>query len=164
MGDTIKDTIKTRQIAFLIAGGVDANAVRKCKSGLEKQGAVVHYISDSMAPVVASDKTVFKPDHSLTSTASVCFDAVYVAAGKPSADKLNTVPAAHFFINEAYKHCKAVGFGKGTDALFNSSQVKKDLEDPALIIETGGNFISLFTDAIAGHRVWELEEARNNPS
>ena len=164
MAGTVKNTISTRQIAFLIAGGVDANAVRKYKSGLERQGAVVHFVSDSMAPVVANDQSVLKPDHSLTSTSSVCFDAVYVAAGKQSAVRLNSEPATHFFINEAYKHCKAVGFGKGTDALLNSTQVKKNINDPALIFEADGNFINSFTNAIAGHRVWELEDARNNAS
>ncbi len=165
MVGTVKNSISTRQIAFLLANGVNAAAVNKMKAALEKQGAVVHFIADSMAPVKADDNSLITPDHFLLSTASVVFDAVYVAAGKKSAAVLAAEPAAVLFINEAYKHCKAVAFGKETTALFDLSSIKgKTHEDPAVIHESGNNFASLFIDAIAKHRVWELEDARNNPA
>ncbi|HMK03406.1 MAG TPA: hypothetical protein VK489_04415, partial [Ferruginibacter sp.] len=109
-------------------------------------------------------KSVFTPDHSLTSTASVCFDAVYVASGKRSADVLKTEPAAILFVNEAYKHCKAVAFGKETEGFSALTNIKKDLKDPALIMEGKTKFPAAFVTAIANHRVWDLEDARNNPS
>jgi catalase len=163
MEGTIKDTIKTRQVAFLLANGVNAMAVNKMKTALEKQGAVVHFIADSMAPVKADDNSLITPHHFLLSTASVVFDAVYVAAGKKSAAVLANEPAAVLFINEAYKHCKAIAFGKETQPLFDLTNIKdKRIQDPGIIIESGTDFAGLFIAAIARHRVWELEDARNN--
>ncbi|HMI80034.1 MAG TPA: catalase, partial [Ferruginibacter sp.] len=51
MADTVKNTIKSRKVAFLIANGVDAASVKNTKAGLEKQGAMVELVADSMAPV-----------------------------------------------------------------------------------------------------------------
>lgn len=165
MANTIKDTIKTRQIAFLIANGVDGKTVNSLKGKLENEGAVVHLIANNMAPVTADDKSVFTPHHSITSTASVCFDAVYVAPGQKSIDILQAEPPAIFFVNEAYKHCKTVGFGKQTEAFSNLTHVSNTKgKDPAVLFETSAAFANAFIASVAKHRVWELEEARNNPA
>ena len=122
-------------------------------------------VANNMAPVVADDKTVFTPGHSLLSTASVCFDAVYLASGKRSVAVLKAEPAAILFVNEAYKHCKTVAFGKETEdfvALTNIAQHKE--KDPAVVYEQQANFATAFITSVAKHRVWELEEARNNPA
>lgn len=165
MANTIKDTIKTRQIAFLIANGVEAASTNNLTAKLKAAGTTVHFVANSMAPVIADDKTALMPDHSLLSTASVCFDAVYVAAGKRSADILKADPAAILFVNEAYKHCKTVGFGKQTAAFSELTNVNKTKEnDPAVLYETAAGFVKDFITAVANHRVWDLEEARNNPA
>ena len=44
MANTVKDTIETRQIAFLVADGFDANDVKPMKNALEKQGAMAKII------------------------------------------------------------------------------------------------------------------------
>ena len=165
MANTIKDNIKTRQIAFLIADGVNASSINNIAAKLKAGGAVVHLIAKSMAPVIAEDKTTFIPDHSLLSTSSVCFDAVYVASGKKSIDTLKTEPAAILFVNEAYKHCKTIAFGKQTESFIDLTNVKKTMEkDPAVLHESGAGFTKYFINSIAKHRVWEFEEARNNPA
>lgn len=164
MAQTKKDSIKSRQVAFLIANGVDEALVNATKAHLEKGGAVVHFVAPNMVPVATTGKTTFTPQHSLTSTASVCFDAVYVGAGKKSAAALAAKPEAIQFVNEAYKHCKAVGFGKDTGDFAVLTHIKKNLEDPALVMEDIGKFPEKFSKAIAAHRVWELEDARNNPA
>ncbi|MES2848841.1 MAG: catalase, partial [Bacteroidota bacterium] len=168
MAGTVKNTIKTRKIGFIMADGVDAKAVKELKSKLEKEGAVVEIIAASMAPVAAVDKSSFTPHHSLTSTASVLFDALYICGGKKSADTLmNTEnqPGTLLFINEAYKHCKAIAFGKDTAVIFDGSNISsKKHKDTAVIKDGENDFEKKFITAIANHRVWELEDARNNPA
>lgn len=168
MAGTVKNTIKTRKIGFIMADGVETKAVKELKAKLEKEGAVVEIIAASMAPVIANDKSTFIPNHSLTSTASVCFDALYVCAGKKSADILMNAenqPGTLLFVNEAYKHCKAIAFGKDTTVIFNASNISsKKHKDPAVIKEMENGFENKFINAIANHRVWELEDERNNPA
>ncbi|WP_294214492.1 catalase [uncultured Chryseobacterium sp.] len=168
MKNTVKDTIKSRIIGFIIEDGVHAQDVNTLKSKLENEGAVVQIISGSLAAVKADDGTAFEPKHSLTSTASVCFDALYIGSGKQSTENLmneDNKPGTLLFINEAYKHCKAIYFGKETEDIYNASNVKhKKHEDPAIIISDQNDSDALFMKAVAQHRVWELEKARNNPA
>lgn len=167
MAETIKDKIESRVIGFIMENGVNAAKTNALKSKLEGKGAVVQIIAGSLAPVKADDGTTFEPMHSLTSTASVCFDALYLCAGKNSAEALlneDNKPATLLFVNEAYKHCKAISFGEGTDEILKASHIKNESKDPGVITNENKNADDSFIKAIGNHRVWELEKERNNPS
>ncbi|OJX31968.1 MAG: catalase HPII [Chryseobacterium sp. 36-9] len=168
MANTIKDTIKSRIIGFIMEQGVNGKEVNQLQSKLEKEGAVIQIVSGSLAPVNADDGTVFEPKHSLTSTASVCFDALYICGGKESAKNLlnpENKAGTLLFVNEAYKHCKAIYFGSDTDQIYIESNISlKQHEDSAIIHATEKNNDKLFIKAVANHRVWEFEQQRNNPA
>lgn len=168
MKNTVKDTIKSRVIGFIMENGVHTKDVSDLKAKLEKEGATVQIIAGSLAAVKGDDGTTFHPKHSLTSTASVCFDALYICSGKQSAENLldeDNKPGTLLFVNEAYKHCKAICFGQDTDDIYNASNVKnKKHEDSAIITSDHTNPDESFIHAIANHRVWDLEKARNNPA
>lgn len=168
MKNTVKDSIQSRIIGFIMEEGVHAAEVNALQSKLEEKGAVVQVIAGSLSPVTADDGTRYTPKHSLTSTASVCFDALYIAGGKKSAENLldeENRPGTLLFVNEAYKHCKAICFGSGTDDILKQSNVgSKKHEDPAIISPDQQNADDAFIRAVANHRVWELETERNNPA
>lgn len=168
MKNTGKDSIESRVIGFIMEDGVNASDVNTLKSKLEADGADVQIIAGSLSTVKADDGSSFTPKHSLTSTASVCFDALYICSGKTSADNLlneDNKPGTVHFVNEAYKHCKAIYFGSETDEIFKASQVaSKKHKDPAIVTSESQNADEAFIKAIANHRVWELETERNNPA
>ena len=168
MQNTVKDSIKSRVIGFIMENGVNAADVNSLKSKLEKKGAVVQIIAGSLSAVKADDGTEFTPKHSLTSTASVCFDALYLCSGKKSTENLldeDNKPGTVLFVNEAYKHCKAIYFGNETDEMFQASNVaSKKHKDSAIVTSETKNADDSFITAIANHRVWELETERNNPA
>lgn len=165
MKNTAKDSIMGRKIGFITADGADASAINALKAKLEAGNAVVEIIGTSLSPVTVSDGSSLIPKHSLTSTASVCFDALYISAGEDSTKELLTPEHKHLvlnFINEAYKHCKAINFGEGTEPLYMNSNVgaKKHI-DPAIITSEDSDAAVKFIQAIANHRVWDLELERN---
>ncbi|KUJ51040.1 catalase [Chryseobacterium sp. JAH] len=166
MKNTVKDTIESRVIGFIMADGVNTQAVKTLKNKLESDGAVVQIIAPSVAPVKADDGTKFEPKHSITSVASVSFDALYICSGEKSSKELmhpERKPIVTEFINEAYKHCKAIYFGKDTDEIYNATRVSaKSHEDPAIITNGGEDSDQKFIKAIANHRVWDLEKERNS--
>ncbi|KFC18099.1 catalase [Epilithonimonas lactis] len=168
MKNTAKDSIESRVIGFIMEDGVNASDVNSLKSKLEEEGAEVQIIAGSLSPVKADDGSSFTPKHSLTSTASVCFDALYICSGKTSSDNLlneDNKPGTIHFVNEAYKHCKAIYFGTDTDEIFKASQVaSKKHKDSAIVTAESQNANGSFIKAIANHRVWELETERNNPA
>jgi len=149
-----------------MANGVNTQAVKSLKNKLESNGAVVQIIGPSVASVTADDGTVFVPKHSITSVASVSFDALYICPGEKSVKELMHPERKHIvteFINEAYKHCKAIYFGKNTDEIYNATRVSaKKHEDRAIIKTEGDDSDQKFIKAIAAHRVWDLEKDRNS--
>jgi catalase len=166
MADTVKNTIKSRKIGFIVANGADGSVMNDLKGKLEGEGATVEIIAPSLAPVKTDDGSSLIPKHSLTSIASVCFDALYISAGEKSTKELIAPENKHHtlnFVNEAYKHCKAIYFGAGTEKLYNiSNPAARKHEDPAIIISENKSPEKEFISAVARHRVWDLELERNS--
>jgi catalase len=167
MANTVKDTIKTRQIAFLVADGFDAGDVKTMKNALEKQGAQAKIIGLKSKSVKDSDGNEMKVDHALRTTSSVLWDAVYVPGGEQSSATLADEPEAIEFINEAFRHCKAIaGTGAGAKFLKEETYVRKAKDDAAIITSESNSkeTAQKFIDAIAQHRNWDREKARKVPA
>ena len=103
----------------------------------------------------------------LRTTASVLFDAVYIPGGKQSIATLSGEPDAIEFINEAFRHCKAIACsGAGVNFLKEETYVRKAKDDAAIILSESGSKddTQKFIDAIAQHRNWEREKSRKVPA
>lgn len=169
MADTVKDTIKTRQIAILADDGTDGNSLNEMKQALEASGAKTKIISSHLGHITAVDGKKLKVDQSFLTAASVLFDAVYVPGGEASVASLKKMPDAILFINEAFKHCKAIAAdGEGVEILktalaADNIHITEKAQNGILI---NGN-ASVFIKAIAQHRFWQREKRgfdRNQPS
>ncbi|KAG4069430.1 hypothetical protein HA402_012283 [Bradysia odoriphaga] len=161
MANTVKNTVKSRQVAFLVADGVDGGEVEHLKADLLAAGAQVQLIAPHLGTIKTAGGTVLEVDQSFLGAASVLFDAVYVPGGKASTAILVKEPAALHFINEAYKHCKAIAVtGDGVDVL-KATYLETESNEPGLLINrTSQDFIS----AIAQHRFWEREAVDTIPA
>ncbi|MGO4709431.1 catalase [Chryseobacterium sp. 2TAF14] len=84
MKNTVKNTIESRIIAVLVADGCDGKRITEFLDKIEKEGGVIQFVAPEVAPVKADDGSLIGPQHSISSTMSVCFDAVYVAPGETS--------------------------------------------------------------------------------
>ncbi|MGI8468256.1 MAG: catalase [Pyrinomonadaceae bacterium] len=167
MANTVKDTIKTRQIAFLVADGFDGGDVKRMKNALEKEGATAKIIGMKSKSVKDADGGEMKVDHALRTVASVLFDAVYIPGGEKSANALSEEADAIEFVNEAFRHCKAIAAtGEGVNFIKNETYAGRAESDKAVILsEDGGKDTPQnFINAIAQHRNWERETARKVPA
>ncbi|MDZ4823667.1 MAG: catalase [Flavobacteriales bacterium] len=171
MVNTVKDNIKTRQIAILAADGVDEVSLNIMKVALETEGAQTKIIAPHLGYITSSKEKKVKVDQSLLTAASVLFDAVYVPDGKRSAAALEREPDAIHFINETYKHCKAIAAnGAGANLIYATSAGNKILEENkagnhnpstgVLINRSAKEFVA----AIARHRYWDREIANKVPA
>ncbi|MGN7821587.1 catalase [Chitinophaga sp. 22536] len=153
MAHTVKDTVKTRQVAFLIADGVEANSITAMKEALLKAGAQVQLIAPRLGSVKTTGSGSVEADQSLLVAASVLFDAVYVPGGADSATVLEQHPDAIRFINEAYRHCKPIAVaGEGLQVL-KATHVPPQ-EAPGVVVNGQPK---AFIAAMAQHRFWERE-------
>jgi catalase len=170
MANTIKNTIKTRQIAILTADGVDESAVMKMKKALLAEGGVVKIIAPKLGEVKGMNGGTFKPDQSFLTAASVLFDAVYIPGGAAGVNNLVNEADPIHFIDEAYRHCKAIAADGEAVELLNASYIGKKLSAKVSAKEMAATGVIIngsakeFIKAIAQHRFWEREKKDKVPA
>lgn len=160
MEGTIKNTIKTRKVAFLVANGVKDESLNKMKKALVDNGATVKLISLKLGAITTEDGKSIRVDGSFLTDASVLYDAVYIPDGKKNIAALLTEPKSIHFVHEAYKHCKAIATGVDSVAFLKETFVKeielKNLNREGAGVITDGN-ADKFIRCIANHRFWNRE-------
>jgi catalase len=174
MANTIKDSIRTRMIAILAADGVDENALLDVKKALEKEGAMTDVIAPKLGVIVSEGNVEIPVNQSLLTAASVLYDAVYVPGGTNSVGTLAGEPDAVHFLNESFKHCKAIAAHKDAMQLLKETYFYKKLPPdnlPATVLQEGvivsGDVSKLskqFIAAIARHRFWDREKPKKVPA
>ncbi|HEX7174529.1 MAG TPA: catalase HPII [Pyrinomonadaceae bacterium] len=176
MANTVKDTVKTRKVAFLAADGFDDDALAAMKKALAGAGAQVKIVAPRLGFLKGSGGAEVKIDFSFLTCASVLFDAVYIAGGEKSAAALKGEVDAIHFVNEAFKHCKAIAAtGAGVEVLRASSigAGKADSGGGKVVSDEGvvtgqdtqaGKAAAEFIKAIAQHRHWSREAKAQVPA
>lgn len=161
MANTKKDTIATRQIAILVADGVNVTDVQNMVSKLQKKGAQAKIIAPKLGQIKGADGQLLEVDKTLFNTSSVLFDAVFIPGGKGNVEILTHNADAIHFINQAYKHCKPIATDKSSTSILDKSVVSNTNANNGII--TDGN-TEAFIAAIAQHRFWEREKDINVPA
>lgn len=153
-------TIKTRKVAFLIDNGVSKASIDKMKKALEKEGAQAILIANNVGKIKFKEGGEVDIKYSYLTEASVCYDAFYT----PDGDSVKTLEGnADYlqFINEGYRHCKALAFAKGAEELSKHSFINKD---KGVIFESTDHLTEDFIKIMKEHRIWEREKSRKVPS
>ncbi|PKL75020.1 MAG: catalase HPII, partial [Candidatus Melainabacteria bacterium HGW-Melainabacteria-1] len=173
MANTVKDSIKTRQIAALISDGFDEIGLAAMKAVLLAEGARVLMVAPHGGEVAASDGSTLKADHTFLTSASVLFDAILIPGGSQSIAALKNDADAVHFVNEAYRHCKAIAaLAEGKELVQRSFIGRQFGAAPAHSPATAGVILEddpaqagpAFVAAIAQHRAWEREIASKVPA
>lgn len=174
MENTVKDGIVSRKIAILAADGVDGKSLNSMKKALEDAGGVVHIIAPNLGMLLAADNSQIPVDESFLTAASVLYDAVYVPGGTNSVATLEAEANAVHFLNEAFKHCKAIAADEQAlqvlEATYFSQKIPEEFSEDTVLSEgivfgnTGFRLAALFIKAIAQHRFWNREKPRLIPA
>ncbi len=142
-------TIKGRKIAILVGEGDASNLKKWC----EEKGA--------SADVIAIDLGQPGVNKSFLISSSVMYDAVLVAN---SNDALLKSGDAIKFVNEAYRHCKAIGaIGDGVK-LLEASSVKSTSAELGIIVGDEKAVLGEFYVAVAKHRHWNRLDISSIPA
>lgn len=174
MKNTIKDSIQSRKVAILAADGVDSVSLQKVSDAIMAAGGVVHVIAPKLGEITASDNTKIPVEESFLTGASVLYDAVYVPGGKNSVATLEAEANAVHFLNEAFKHCKAVAADADAIQVLEATYFfnklpdefseKTVLEEGVILEKDASALAEKFVKAIAQHRFWEREKPKQVPA
>lgn len=153
-------TIETRKVAFLIDDGASKSSVDKMKAALEKEGAAAVLIASHVGNLKFDDGSTTEIQHSYLTEASVCYDAFFTPDGDHVKGLAENPDYIHF-LNEGYRHCKAISFAKGAEELAKKAFIEKD---DAVIFESKDDLQKDFISAMKKHRLWEREKPRKVPA
>lgn len=155
------DSIATRQIAVLVADGFSMNQFKKMSDALEAEHAVIKLIAPHGGKVVCDENIHHDVFASIETTESVLYDAIYIPGGQKSIDSLRETAKFIKFINEAFKHCKAISVDEEGERLLDDTVILNFKRDEAVLVNKEPNE---FVNAIAKHRNWErMEIAKSIP-
>jgi catalase len=167
MANTVKDSIKTRQVAILVSAGSDGSAIARMEKALMAQGATTHLVGRHIGSFPTAQGGELIAEHSVLTASSVLFDAVFVPGGEAGVRALASEPLAIDFVADAFKHYKAIAAsGAGTQLLgvAGITGARPHPEggpdaDPRAGVVTGSDkdvakIATAFIAAIAQHRAW----------
>jgi catalase len=158
--------IRTRKVAILVSEGSDAADIDAMRKALMAEGAMPRLVGRHVGPFVASGGIVKDAEFSILTASSVLFDAVYVAGGDAAIAALKNEAPAIEFLQDAFKHYKAIGATGAGVKLLDAAGITNakphpeagpDADPQAGVVtaNTGGRkFAADFVAAIAAHRHW----------
>nr|WP_207386447.1 catalase [Protofrankia symbiont of Coriaria ruscifolia] len=173
--NTAKDSVRTRRVAVLAADGLDGETLTTVKAGLTDAGASVDVVAAHGGTVATDAGGQASVDRIASTVASVMYDAVLVPGGEPAVQELLGEGDAIHFVNEAFKHGKALAaVGAGVE-LFRRAQlspVRLAADGEGLVVDAGvvttgqgasvssggdgrDQFLAAFVAAVAAHRHWQ---------
>lgn len=173
MAGKVMDNIKTRQIAILVADGVNQDSLNSVRKTLLAAGAVVEIIASRQGYVVSESNAQIPIDKSFLTTSSVFYDGVYVPGGTNCVASLESEPDAIQFLNQAYKHCKPIAADQDAMQVLGATYFGRKLDveskdvgmnEGVIIGSSPGKLAKQFIEAIAHHRFWEREKSRKVPA
>lgn len=147
----------TRKVAILADHGFNSAEVTDLMELLKKSGITAEIISKNLGMIKGDDGKELEVNHTLLTSSSVLYDALFVAGGQQSVDSLKQKKEAVYFVDEAFTHFKAVGAGKEASALFAAAGISLE-GSPGVVVFENSNEVTAesqkFIDAIIEHRHW----------
>jgi catalase len=147
---TVPGRVDGRMVGVVVTDGADLSGVAKLRAALEKQGAQLLVVAPH-GGTVGRGRTSVVVDRTFLTVRSIEMDAVVVADGAAGV----TDAQALRLVNEAYRHCKAVGaWGNGV-ALLEAAGV--DLESSGVLVSEAASAASRkeLVMALGLHRAWD---------
>lgn len=147
----------TRKVAILADNGFNTAEVTDLMELLKKSGITAEIISKNLGMIQGDDGKELEVNHTLLTSSSVLYDALFVAGGQQSVDSLKQKKEAVYFVDEAFSHFKAVGAGKEGSALLAAAGISLE-GSPGVVVFENSNEVTAesqkFIDAIIEHRHW----------
>lgn len=168
------DGIATRQIAVLVADGVDGDAVQQLRREFADHSATAEVLASHEGSVRTFTGSQIHVDRALSTISSVLYDAVVIPGGADSVSGISSDGRAAHFVLETFKHAKPIGAtGEGVRLLerLELGQLRLANEGDDVVTDHGvitsgtGDteipkaFVDAFASALAQHRAWDRPTA-----
>lgn len=145
--------LKGRCVAFLATTGFSNAEFTKLNNALMAEGAKAEIVATRIGAHKSIEGDVVNVTKMLKNTASVLFDAIYIAGGMESVQSLSLEADAIHFINEQFKHHKTIGYSKDAVDLMQLTSIGNFEDAPGVLQDFSNKFVA----ALKLHRHWDRE-------
>jgi catalase len=147
-----------RKLGILITDGADARLYDGLAKAVAKAGGVVEIVAPKIAGAVLSDGQLVPAQQKLDGGPSVLYDAVVILASAEGAALLARGASAKDFVNDAFAHCKFIGYSAEAQALFDKAGLTDSLDEACIALAKPTD-AKTFIEACAALRHWPREMA-----
>ena len=145
---------RARKVAILTGKGSATKCIEAMMDALQKEGAMGVVVGPHLGEIMG-DEGSFTAKKTYGNAGSVLFDAVYVP-GNTNIDALIMMGDARKFLDEAFKHGKAIAAsGEGTQLVEATEFAREDSGAPGVFLAPNGNALDVadaFIEGVAKHR------------
>lgn len=148
----------TRKVAVLAHDGFNGKDLKEILIALAEAGVIAEIVSENQGKITSANGADLKVDQTFLTSDSVLYDAILIAGGQASVDKLKKVKKVNEFVMDAFNHYKAIGVSEeGADLVapyMNTSEATAGIVTKSADAKTV-DFTKEFIEAIAKHRHWD---------
>lgn len=121
--------IRTREVAILVANGVEGASLGKLVSALVAAGAVPRLVAARLGTYVGAAGEKFAADATMENSPGFLFDALVLPDGAEAVEKLAADAHTLEFLRAQYWHCKPILSFGASEALLIDAQIPMTLPD-----------------------------------
>ena len=154
------DSFKGRRLGVLVTEAANAEMLAALKQAVEDEGANLAVIAPTIGGVKASDGTHIPADEKIDGGPSVLFDAVVLVTADQGMEQLAQHGPARDFVNDAFAHCKFIGYTREALPLFKSAGLDNKLDEGCIALDESADAAD-FLHSCKQLRFWKREEDVN---
>ena len=143
-----------RKLGILLTDGADADIFEELVAAIEEAGGIYEVIAPKIAGATLSDGQLVAAKQKIDGGPSVLYDAVAILISEEGAALLSVDKPSKDFANDAFAHCKFIGYSDEALPFLQKAGIGNDLDEGCLALSEG---VSEFVDALAELRYWPRE-------
>lgn len=155
--------IRARQVAFLVADGVDGAPLKALHTMLTEAGAAPRFVGPRLGAYTTSEGDTIDADATLENSPSMLFDAIVLPAGAKGVTALGVLGQTTEYVMNQFRHNKPMLALGGSSVLLENAGIPVTRKEKlaslgVLVFENGGEEPArAFMAALARHRFPERE-------
>jgi len=147
-----------RKLGILATDGADAALFTALTAAVTKAGGVFEVIAPKIAGVTLSSGDLVPAKQKIDGGPSVLYDAVALLISADGASMLAKDKPSKDFVNDAFAHCKFIGYSEDAQTLLEAAGIASELDEGCIKIRARKDATDFITTC-GKLRHWERERS-----
>jgi catalase len=146
-----------RKLGILVTDGAPVALVEALTEAAKALPAVYEIITPKTAGAILDDGTIAEGKQKIDGGPSVLYDAVVLALSAEGAAMLSKDKTAKDFVNDAFAHCKFIGYTAAAEPLIAKAGIAPDEYDEGMVLLESADDVPAFLAMCGQLRLWDRE-------